>query len=203
MALNAAVIFAAFQGARAAGQHQFLGSQFNKLALGIANGVAQWGIGNQKNLGLMGGATGVAGTGTIVPFLSKIVVPANVAIVLAAFTGAGLKGPLGNSLATVTAVAISQVFSTSAGYTGPSASVANGADVSKITTANAGELVNTLKQTIAATATGDGPALPLMARALGNGIASLLLQGTGTGTVQGAPVVPTIPGAGPTNSMVV
>jgi len=203
MALNAAVIFKEFQSAKSAAPNAFLGSQFNRLALGIANGVVQWGVGNQSNLGLTGNATGIAAVGTIVPVTTKIVVPANVAIVLAEFNGAGLWGPLGTSLATVTAVAISAAFSNSGQYFGPATGVAIGADVSKITTANRGELVNTLKDTIKAAAPGEGPALKMMARALGNGIASLLLQGTGVGSVQGGPVVPTIPGSGPTNSQVV
>jgi len=204
MALNAGTILQAFQAARAAAPYPFLGSQYDKLAIGIANGVAQWGVGNQANLGLTGGASGLAGTGTIVPLLSKLAVPANVGIVLAEFKGAGLNGPLGTSLATVTAVAIAQAFSGSGNYTGPSASVAVGADVSKITTANGGTLTKILMGTIAAAApASSGPALPMMARALGSGIASQLLQGTGAGSIQGGPIVPTIPGAGATSSQVV
>jgi hypothetical protein len=38
---------------------------------------------------------------------------------------------------------------------------------------------------------------------LGNGIANLLLQGTGIGAIQGGPIIPTVPGAGATNSQVV
>lgn len=199
--MNALDIIKEFQSARRAATYPFNGSEFDKLMIGIANGVVQWGVGNQGNLGLTGSASGLAGNGVIAQGI--LTVPANAALVIGDFQQAGMRGPLGTSLAIVTAIAISQAFSKSGRYLMSSVpGCAIGADISKISTAQAGTLVKILYQTIGSS-NGTGPALPIMTKALGNGIANLLLSGSGQGPVTGAPTVPPAPGSAMTSSQVI
>jgi hypothetical protein len=203
MALNAGVILGFLTANRASGGFSFGGSNYDKLALGIATGVNQWGVGQFFNLGLTGAATGLAGVGTILPPVTRIIVPPNSGTVLAALTGAGMNGSLSKSLAVSVAMGISQAFTSAAQYTGPATGVSIGVDVAKITVANAAMLIGILRGTLGGML-GNGPALNMMAIGLGNGITSLLLQGTGVGQVTGTPTVPPAPGSGPTpTSMVV
>lgn len=201
MALKAPDIIKEYQSARRAAPYPFNGSEFDKLMIGIANGVVQWGIGNQSNLGLTGSASGLAGNGTITQGI--LTIPNNSLSVIGDFKAAGLEGPLGTSLAIVTALAISQAFSKTARYlmaTVPGCAI--GADISKVSASKASTLVQILYQTIGAS-NGTGPALPLMTKALGNGIANLLAQGSGQGPVTGAPTVPPAPGSAMTSSQVI
>ena len=119
-----------------------------------------------------------------------------------ALAGAGMVGPLSQSLAVVVTLGISQAFSTSGQYAGVSPTVAVGADISKVTVANGPSLIGILNANLSAVL-GPGPALGFMTTGLGMGIASLLLQGTGAGPVTGTPVVPPVASGGVTNSVVV
>lgn len=202
MALNAGVILGFLNANRATGSFPFNGSNYDRLASGVSFGVAQWGIGQFYNLGLVGTASGLAGAGTILPPTTKIIVPPNPGIVLTALRGAGMNGPLADSLAVVMSTGISQAFTSAAQYTGPAVGVAIGADVSRITVANSATLISTLRGTLSGTL-GTGPALDMMAIGLGNGISGLLLQGTGVGQVTGTPTTPPAPGSGPTPTSIV
>lgn len=202
MALTPNIIQAALLASRTAASHPFNGVNFDRLALGIGSGVASWAVGQPQNLALTGTATGLLGTGTIPAPTTRLTVPPNSGILQAALVGAGVNGVLVPSLALVVSLGISQAFSTSGQYTGSSGTVGSGADVSLITVSNAASLVGILNGTLAA-AVGTGPSSALLAAGLGNGIASLLLQGTGVGAVVGVPVFPTVPGASPTFSTVV
>jgi len=202
VALTPPVIQNALLSVRAAAPHPFNGINYDKLALGIGLAVSQWGVSQPQNLALVGAATGLGGPGVILPATAKLLVPPNPGILLGALVGAGMAGPLSQSLAVVVSLGVSQAFSTSGQYSGISPTVASGADVSKITTANPATLIGILNANLSAVL-GVGPALGLMTTGLGNGIASLLLQGTGAGAVTGVPVVPTFPAGGVTNSVVV
>jgi len=176
------------------------GPAFDKLALGIGIAVQTWGVGNQSNLGLIGATTGTVGAGIINPVTTKLVVPPAMPVVLLALIGAGMVGPLTQPLAAIVALGISQSFTISAQYAGPSAGVGLGADVSKITTSNGSTLITALMNALTATS-GSGSGLSIMATGLGNGIANLLMLGAGIGSVNGPPAP--APGAGTSKSMVV
>ena len=136
-------------------------------------------------------------------FLSKITVANNPAAVKGALTGAGMKGPLSTSLAVVVSTGVSQAFTSSAQYVGSAPNVAVGSDISKVSTSNGSSLVKVLNGTLRGAMSPSGPALGMMARGLGNGIANLLAAGTGTAAVTGIAPVPPVPGSGPTSSVVV
>jgi hypothetical protein len=202
VALTPNIIQGSLLSARTASPHPFNGVNFDRLALGIGMGVASWAVGQPQNLALTGVATGLLGSGAILAPTSRLIVPPNPGLVQAALVGAGVAGVLAASLALVVSLGVSQAFTSAGQYTGPSATVGTGADVSKVTVSNPATLVGILNGTLLA-AVGAGLSLTSLAAGLGNGIASLLLQGTGTGAVVGSPVIPTFPGAGPTFSTVV
>jgi len=202
MALNAGVILGFLNANRASGGFPFGGSNYDRLAVGIASGVASWGVGQFANLGMIGAATGLAGVGMVLSPTTRIIVPPNPGTVLAALSGAGMNGPLAKSLAVSVALGIAQAFSSAAQYTGPATGVSLGVDVAKVTVANAVTLIGILRGTLGG-ALGNGPALNMMAVGLGNGIATMLLQGTGVGQVTGTPTVPPAPGSGPTPTSIV
>ena len=201
MALAPPIIYGALASARGSGTFPFGGVPFDQLAMGIANGVSAWAIGQQANLALVGVSTGTAGGGAVNPLTTTITVPNNVGAVLGALSAAGMVGPLGMSLAPVVSSGISTAFSSAAQYTGTSAGVGIGADVSKIVVANPATLISMLMSTLSASLGGGGPALFIFATGLGNGIAALLLGGFGVGTVQGTASPSSAVGV--TNSVVV
>ena len=196
------IIQAALLSVRTAAAQPFNGVNYDRLALGVGVGVARWAVGQPQNLALSGVATGTLGTGSILAPTTRMVVPPNAALVQAALTGAGLKGVLSASLALVLSLGISQVFMAAGQYTGSSGAVGTGGDVSKVAVANAASLVGILNNTLRSSV-GAGLSVGLLAAGVGNGIASLLLQGTGTGSVVGTPAFPALPGASPTFSTVV
>jgi len=186
MALNPAVILTALQAARSSGALPLLGINYDRLATGIAQGVSQWGVGQPQNLALTGMATGFGGAGTIVSAGTKIVVPANYGVVLGALISAGMVGPVGPSLAMAVTNGISSAFTVSGQYSGVSSMVGSGNDVAKVTMANAGTLIGILNSVLVGSL-GTGSSIGMLSAGLGNGIASLLLLGTGTGVVMGTP----------------
>jgi hypothetical protein len=200
MSLNPGIIYGAYTTCKAAGGLAFNGAAFDSMARGVANGVCQWGINQPANLALVGIASGTVGVGVINQATTKLVVPPNIQAVSSALTGAGMVGPLSTSLAIVTALAISQAFSSSGQYHGVVAGVGVGTDVSKIIVVNATTLIAALMLNLAATG-GSGPALTMMAIGLGNGIAAELALGAGAGAVTGIPLPG--PGTGPSTSVVV
>ena len=197
MALTVPIILAALNSARLAGGFPFAGINFDRLALAVALSLNQWGLSQPQNLAVAGLASGSLGSGAVAGQLN---VPATVPVMQAGLLGAGMAGPLTPSLATVMTLGISQAFSTSGQYTGVAGTVGTGTDVSKIVVANTGTLLALLQANMAAEL-GPGPASPMMATGLANGITALLLLGTGFGTVVGTPTGG--PGTGPTTSVVV
>lgn len=203
MALTPPALYSALVRYRGAGVFPFQGAAFDVLAFGIASGVCQWGVGQAANLALVGAAAGGAGGGAIVTPASRIVVPVAPSVMIAALSGAGIQGALASSLAIVVSGGISDGFGIFAQYSGVSAGVGQGADVSRVVVANAPSLTGILTQTVASAAGAVGMSLPMIAQGLGVGIASLLLLGTGTAPVTGAITFPTFPATGITNSVVV
>lgn len=201
MALTPPLLTSLLLASRASGTFPFAGAAFDLLAQGIANGVCAWSIYQPQNLALTGVATGTAGSGFVLPPASRLIVPPNVPAVLGALTAAGMNGPLGLALATVVSNGIAGTFTGYGQYGGMVAGVGVGADVSKVTLANAATLTATLMGTLAAAVGGGGPALSMLCSGLANGIAALLLGGTGTGSVTGPPS--NAPGAGTSTSVVV
>ena len=195
MALAPPVIFSALQAARASGVFPLLGRNFDTLALALASGVSQWAVGQPQNLALLGAVTGVAGSGVVNPVATRLIVPPSVPVMYSALVGAGMLGPAATSLATVVATAISSSFSTAGQFTGPVAGVSNGVSAAVFTVANGTSLAGILSGTLPAFF-GFGPAAPILIRGLSQGIAGVLLTGTGTGQVVGAPTpVPPVPAA--------
>jgi len=201
MALTPTGVYNALVANRLAGVFPFGGVAYDKLALGLALGVCQWGVNNPANLALKGVATGSAGVGKILPAASKIVLVSSGAVT-AGLQGAGMVGPLSQALGTAVEAGLSQAFSSLAQYNGQSPTVAVGTDTSKVSVANAASLVGILNQTMGAVM-GTGPAYGMMTAGLGNGVAALLLTGTGSGAVTGTPVVPAAPATGTTTSVVI
>lgn len=189
MAVTPGVIYSALIANRASGIHPLLGPNFETLALAIGNSVAAWAVGQPLNVALAGVAAGASGGGTIAPPTTRIVVPPTVSIMLGALSGAGFNGPMMPSLATVVTLGISQAFTTSGQYAGTVTGVGSGQDVSKVVVSNPSTLIPLLLPLI-----GTGPAAPQLATGLANGIAGLLLQGTGTGTVVGSSSPPAASG---------
>lgn len=190
MALSTAILAAAFQASRASGAISLMGQDFDRLAAGIAQAVVQWGVGQAQNLALTGTAVGSGGVGSIVTATTRISIPQNFGVMLGALRGAGVQGPTGVSLASAISNGIATAFSTSAQYAGVSSSVGVGSDISRITVANAATLVSMLNTTL-----GNGPSIGILSSGLGNGIAALLLQGVGFGTVTGVSTPYTASGA--------
>lgn len=202
MALIPPLVFAALMNNRNGAANSFSGPAFPQLALGLANGLCLWAVGQPQNLALAGVASGSAGGGAIVVPSSKVTVTSSPSTLLTAFAGVGLLGPLGQSLAEVVSLGVSEAFTQHAQYSGVSVGVAVGQDVSKVVVANGPSLAGILRETLAGAGVA-GAASNQLALALGNGIAALLLTGGGTATVTGTPVVPPAPGAGKTDSVVI
>jgi len=180
-------------------------SYANRLWYGIGLGVWTWAVANPMNLALTGMATGTAGGGVILPVTASINLPPiliAIPIMRAALAGAGINGVTANGLAVSVATGICKAFSQHAGYTAPVA-LGSGKDFSKITVVNVATLIPILMSTIAGILLGAGPALPMLAVGLSVGIGGILLLGTGSATVVGAPAVPPLPLTVPTFSMVV
>lgn len=187
---------------RAIGVFPMNGETFDKLALGVSLGVAQWAVGNPSNLSTSGQAVGVAGGGAINPLLTKIIVPTGEGLMTAALAGAGLVGPAASSMGSSLAKGVATAFTLYGQYGGPVAGVGNGVDNSKLANANQVSLAAILMATCGPTM-GPGPALPMMTLGIATGICQVLKQGTCTGQIIGVPTVPPVPAAGPTTAMVI
>ena len=202
MALSPAIIYNSLVANRAAGGFAFNGQLFDKFALGIANAVSVWAVGQPDNVALRGKAAGFVGTGTIASPASKIIIPPHIPLMLGALAGAGVRGQLAPSLAVVMTLGISQAFVQSGQYGGIVLGVGVGADSSKIVLANVVTLVPLLSANLAGTLGGTGVTLPNMSWGLGLGICALLSQGVGVGAVVGVPVFPPATGTGTSTSVV-
>jgi hypothetical protein len=187
---------------RQAGAKGFKGMSFPQMAQGVGAGVFAWAINNPSNLGLIGVVSGAMGPGTVPAPTTRLVVPANTSIVLAALRGVGLNGQLWTSLGTTMALGVSHALTLYGQYLGISPSVAIGVDSSTITTANGGSLISSLRGTLQGYL-GSGVLISSLATGLGLGLSGMILGSSGVGTVTGSPVPPGFVTTGTTISVVV
>lgn len=168
------------------------GPTWPALAQAVGQGVFTWAVGQPQNLLLTGVTSGGAGAGIV---SGSLVIPPNPAPVIAAMAAAGA-GVTAPQIGTAVAIGVSAAFTSSALYTGPSVGVSSGTDQSSVVVSNPVTLVASLlaamSTTFASLGGGGGPTTLQTATGLGNGIANLFLQGTGTGIV-----TPTSPLPGP------
>jgi hypothetical protein len=157
------------------------GTEFAKIALAVGLSVQAWAV-NPVNVVLVGAVIGTLGGGTVTGkfFLPPAPLPAT-----AAMAAAGLLGPLGPQVATAVGVGVATALNASAGYKGTSTG-AIGGDVSKVTLANPATLIALLVYNFTSVGL-VGPVAAQLAVALGNGIATMVLQGGGIGVAAGAP----------------
>lgn len=196
MAVNPQSIYADLMALRAATQFPFVGPAFSQLAWAIASGVTAW----APQVQFTGIATGTAGVGTINVPTTRVIVPPNPAVAIAGMASAGLSGPLGTALGTLIGQAIPKTISTVGQYTGAVVGCGVGADVSKVVSAPGPSLASILIPFLTGFL-GPGPAGARMAQGLGTAISSLMLAGTGVGSVVGTPSPS--PGSGPSTSVLV
>ena len=178
---------AAFMQARYASAPPFQGQAFEPLARGLGNAIAQWSTGSFSNLGLSGTAVGTSGAGVISPDTTKLFIPFDPSVILGALQGAGISGSNASALAIVVGAGVVSSFLGYGRYAGATPGVGSGQDVSTVTTANGATLAQALFWALEGAFGSTGPYIVRLCEGLGFGIASLLFQGKGTGTVVGAP----------------
>ncbi len=200
MALTPGSFLLSLNNARFAGPFQMDGPAFSLLAQGISQGLSTWAVGNSTNLALQGTAVGTAGTGTIIPPTSRLFLLPLSTFLITALTGAGIAGPVSTSLALVVTQAVSETFSTVGQYVGTSALVGVGQDISSVVVANPVTLAAILQSTLIGAGVA-GPTSGSLSTGLAQGVTSLLLTMTGTGTIVGTPSA--VAATGVTNSFVV
>lgn len=185
MGVSPLSLYIYLMGCRFAGAYPLDGPGFSNLAWAISEAVDDW-ILLPTNLALAGVATGTVGVGYIPASTTKFIVPPTIPLMTGALAGAGITGPIQSSIATVVTLAVSSVFTIHGGYQGISPTVAVGADVSKVVISNPATLTALLLAKMAENQI-SGPAAPMLAKGLGDGISLLLLQGFGWGKVVGTP----------------
>ena len=171
------------------------GPDWFRLATTVGVAVATWAV-VPANLSLTGITSGGSGSGTVSGKVS--VIPAPLPVISAA-PPFGLLGLLSPSVTRAIGVGVAVAFNSSAQYQGVSLGVGAGNDTSKVTVANPSTLTVALQSTMNGSGL-LGADVPKLAAALGSGISSLLLTGTGIGVVVG-PASP-IPASGTSLSQV-
>ena len=126
---------------------------------------------------------GVAGGGTV---NGKMFVLNGAALVVAGLNQAGISGPSAQGLGTAVGAGVASVLNSSMQYSGASAGVGFGSDVSKISLSNSATLVGILLGNLQA-AQVNGQQAPRLASGLGLGIANLVNTAFGFGGVTGSP----------------
>lgn len=163
----------------ASGAASLNGPQFRRLAKAVGRSVARW-IKFQANVLIVGSTNGAAGGG---PVTGKLFfVPALPAMV-GAFTASSLTGPSARKVAFAVARGVYSALSATAGYRGQSTG-AIGADICKVVFANPATLIPILKANMASQKL-IGFSTNLLATAIANGVAAIVMTGTGTGVAAG------------------
>jgi len=178
-----AITTAALTGAiTAVAQAQFPGSQVTpQLASAVSRSVIAW-ISTPTNVNVVGVTAGTSGTGSVNGKM-QFTGPGG-GLVLPALNAAGVKGPSSTGIGTSVGAGVLSTLNASAQYSGASFGVGVGTDVSKVVRANAATLIPIMLGNFQAQSVG-GPNGPQLARGLSNGIASIVLTGTGFGGVVG------------------
>lgn len=175
------------------------GPNLSAIALAVGTAFDTWNA-LPGNLVVSGSAIGTAGpTGKV---LGRMSFPPAASLLAASLVGKGIAGPLAAPLAQAVAQGLSLGL-VAASYSGNSPGVAAGTDTAHVSLANEASLTQALVLALSAALGGQGPLLVPLAGGLGQGIASMLLLGTGPGIVTGVPTVPAIPAAGISLSSVV
>lgn len=166
-----------------------------KIATAVGNAVSSW-LPIPTNVLTQGVTAGLSGSGTTqgkMIFLTANFVPA-------AMAAAGLTGPAFTGIGQAVEIGTVATLNASSQYSGTSAGVSSGTDVTKISLSNSATLVALMLSNLAGAGV-LGPTQSQLATGLGNGIATLVQTGFGTGGV--APVTPApTPGAGTSVSLV-
>jgi hypothetical protein len=167
----------------AAGQATFPGSQnLPRIASAVGKSIPQW-LPIPTNVLAQGATVGVAGAGTV---QGKMFVLNGAALVVAGLNQVGINGPSAQGLGTAIGAGVASVLNSSMQYSGTSAGVGVGADVSKVSLSNSATLVGILLANLQA-AQVNGQQAPRLASGLGLGIANLVQTGFGFGGVTGSP----------------
>jgi len=159
------------------------GLTFPSLCNAIGNAIYSW-ASVPSNYAMTGVTAGVVGAGTVT---GKLIVSPNVGIVQAGLSGKEVLGVTAPSLAKAVAIGIASVFSSSGQYTGASAGVAVGTDVSFVLISNSATLVPLMILSMFGSFGGTGASTGSVAGGLSNGIAQLLQTAQGIGIVAGTP----------------
>ena len=157
------------------------GTSFLQLTGWFGAGIATWAQ-IPVNVVVNGVTAGAAGGGAV---FGKLFVPPNPTLVVGSFVAAGLAGKDGATLARALGTGVPAVFTASAQYTGVSAGVGAGTDISKIIVANPAALTALLMALAQAFGLLGAFDIPKLAAAAGTGVSGLLLAGTGVGAVSG------------------
>lgn len=156
------------------------GSDWLRLAAAVAMGVVTWAV-VPANLGLIGVASGAAGSGVV---NGKVFVAPQPLPVPAAAASQGLLGFVTPSMMRAIGMGVAVAFSASAQYQGVAVGVGLGSDVAKVAISNPATLIAALQAALSANGF-LGADVPRVALAIGTGVSALLLTGTGIGVVTG------------------
>lgn len=163
---------------RSARPYPLTGPSSTILVRALAEAVVVWGVRNPLNLLLQGTSTGAAGTGTINPLTSRILIGPNDSGCLSALSST-LRGPLGPSVASALSLWVSVLFSTQAQYQGNSVGVGVGTDLSTFRIVNQSSLESELVKRL------KGPGGALYARGIAAGICVCIRGAVATAQVTG------------------
>ena len=167
----------------AAGQATFPGSQnLPRIASAVGKSIPIW-LPIPTNVLAQGVTVGVAGAGTV---NGKMFVLNGAALVVAGLNQVGINGPSAQGLGTAIGAGVASVLNSSMQYSGASAGVGVGTDVSKVSLSNSATLVGILLGNLQA-AQVNGQQAPRLASGLGLGIANLVNTAFGFGGVVGSP----------------
>lgn len=167
----------------AVAQAQFPGSQVTpKLAQAVSQSVLSW-ISVPTNVTVQGVTAGTAGAGSV---NGKMTFTGPASLVSAGLTQAGVTGPTAPAIGGSVGRGVLTTLVSSAQYSGTSAGVAVGSDVSKVSNANSATLIPLLIANLGSQSIG-GTSSTQLAAGLGRGIADLVKTGTGIGGVVGVP----------------
>jgi len=148
----------------------------------LSDAIVNW-LNGVSSISIKGTTTGTAGAGTVVGKLFVVPQPLSVS---AAMSAAQFLGFLAPNVSRAVGVGVANAFNIGAVYTGVSAGVGVGTDVTTRVTANPITLTKEIMQS-AALSGFRGPLMPPISIALGNGISSLFLGAKGVGVVTGTP----------------
>ena len=163
-----------------------MGQTLPTLARVVGNAVGSWAK-SPINVLVVGNTVGQAGSGTVT---GKLFLSPSAPIILGGLNGAGVQGQTASMIAAAVAIGVATAFTSSAQYTGVSAGVGNGTDISTVKSTNPATLIPLIAAGF------QGTSGFMVAQGLGNGIADLIKTATGIGVVTGAGG--TAPGTGTT-----